>query len=256
MTVAVVAVAILLLIGVGLRQSLSVLRRFFIPASVIAGFVGLGAVNVADWLELRGRSASVVVAEVETNVEASPDESADGETEQPPSAETNNQAPTDDEPSRAAELAKVLSGWPGPLIAIVFAAMLLQPPASNVSDRSGAQASSGSQASRVGRQGLMVWIIVLGETFVGLLVTWLLIQPRFDLPNSFGFLIETGFAGGHGTAAAMGQVFANEKGRSWRSRFGPRVVDGDLRTGFRSDQRDRMDQCCRRVGLGAKVRVG
>lgn len=205
MTVAVVAVAILLLIGIGLRQSLSVLRRFFIPASVIAGFVGLGAVNVADWMELRGRSPAAVVAEAETNVEASPDESADGETEQPPSAETNNQSPADDEPSRAAELAKVLSGWPGPLIAIVFAAMLLQLPASKVSDH------SGSQASRVGRQGLMVWIIVLGETFVGLLVTWLLIQPRFDLPNSFGFLIETGFAGGHGTAAAMGQVFANEK---------------------------------------------
>ncbi|MEL6105986.1 MAG: sodium:glutamate symporter, partial [Planctomycetota bacterium] len=112
---------------------------------------------------------------------------------------------TEDLPSRAAQLAKVLSGWPGPLIAIVFASMLLQPPASKSSDH------SGSQASRVGRQGLMVWIIVLGETFVGLLVTWLLIQPRFDVPNSFGFLIETGFAGGHGTAAAMGQVFANEK---------------------------------------------
>ncbi|MEC8475455.1 MAG: sodium/glutamate symporter, partial [Planctomycetota bacterium] len=61
--------------------------------------------------------------------------------------------------------------------------------------------------TRVGREGLMVWVIVLGQTTVGLLVTWLLIKPFFDVPNSFGMLIETGFAGGHGTAAAMGQVF-------------------------------------------------
>ncbi len=61
--------------------------------------------------------------------------------------------------------------------------------------------------SRVGRQGLMVWVIVLGETAIGLIATLLLIKPFFDVPHSFGTLIETGFAGGHGTAAAMGQVF-------------------------------------------------
>ena len=53
----------------------------------------------------------------------------------------------------------------------------------------------------------MVWIIVLGQTGIGLLATWLLVQPFYDVPNSFGMLIETGFAGGHGTAAAMGEVF-------------------------------------------------
>lgn len=93
-----------------------------------------------------------------------------------------------------------LQSWPGMLIAVVFACMFL--------DR-------GSRSLRqslglAGREGIVVWIVVLGQTAVGLLCTWLLIQPWFDVPNSFGMLIETGFAGGHGTAAAMGAVFESE----------------------------------------------
>ena len=92
---------------------------------------------------------------------------------------------------------ETLRQWPAWLIAVVFAGMLLERKSS----------PQGTHFPRVARQGLMVWIIVLGETAVGLLATWLLIQPFFDVPNAFGMLIETGFAGGHGTAAAMGQVF-------------------------------------------------
>lgn len=99
----------------------------------------------------------------------------------------------------AQSTASTLGNWPKWLIAVVFAGMLL--------DRQPRSATN--TAGRVGRQGLMVWIIVLGETAVGLLATWLLIQPFYDVPNSFGMLIETGFAGGHGTAAAMGEVFAH-----------------------------------------------
>ena len=55
----------------------------------------------------------------------------------------------------------------------------------------------------------MVWVIALGQMAIGLLATGLIIQRLYDVPNSFGMLIETGFAGGHGTAAAMGQVFAH-----------------------------------------------
>jgi ESS family glutamate:Na+ symporter len=102
-----------------------------------------------------------------------------------------------------AEVNHVLADWPGPLIAVVFAAMMLQQPSGSPRPR------DELAARRVGRQGLMVWIIVLGETMVGLLATWLLIQPFYDVPNSFGMLIETGFAGGHGTAGAMGQVFGS-----------------------------------------------
>jgi ESS family glutamate:Na+ symporter len=156
-------VAGLLLIGVVLRQCCRPLRSFYIPASVVAGFVGLALINAVWFVDTPGARHWV--------------------------QETNG----------------VLSSWPGPLIAVVFAAMMLQAPAG------GAHAHDESTARRVGREGLMVWIIVLGQTFVGLLATWLLIQPGNEVPNSFGMLIETGFAGGHGTAAAMGQVFSSEQ---------------------------------------------
>lgn len=99
---------------------------------------------------------------------------------------------------QANALAAQWKSWPGPLIAVVFAGMLLQRPSSSAVD----------SLARAGRQGLMVWIIVLGQTTAGLMATWLIIGPIFGAPASFGMLIETGFAGGHGTAAAMGEVFA------------------------------------------------
>jgi ESS family glutamate:Na+ symporter len=101
----------------------------------------------------------------------------------------------------ASLLSQELGRWPGWLIAVVFAGMLLERKPSSAKD----------SARRVGQQGLMVWIIVLGETAVGLVVTWLVVQNLYDVPNSFGMLIETGFAGGHGTAAAMGEVFAHPR---------------------------------------------
>ena len=91
----------------------------------------------------------------------------------------------------------ILKAWPSTLIAVVFAGMLL--PRASVPWKQSAQAA--------GREVIMVWIVVLGQTAIGLLITWLLIQPFYDVPNSFGMLLETGFAGGHGTATAMGQVF-------------------------------------------------
>ena len=94
-------------------------------------------------------------------------------------------------------IASTLQQWPGFLISIVFAGMLLERKPAPIKE----------SAEGVARQGLMVWIIVLGQTAIGLLATWMLIQPFYDVPNAFGMLIETGFAGGHGTAAAMGEVF-------------------------------------------------
>ncbi len=162
MSAAIVFVAILLLIGTGLRQSIRGLRLMYIPGSVVAGFLGLAAVGLSR--SMGGEGVQL----------------------------------------RVANLTETLAGWPGPLIAVVFATMMLQQP-----DAGSARMEDTSLARRVGRQGLMVWIIVLGETMVGLWATWWLIQPYYDVPNSFGMLIETGFAGGHGTAAAMGQVFAS-----------------------------------------------
>jgi ESS family glutamate:Na+ symporter len=144
-------VAVLLVIGVALRQRVPIFRWLYIPASVIAGLVGLLVVQANRW---------------------------------------HTAATTE-------QWAATLGDWPGWLIGIVFAGMLLERE----------PAAAGESISRVGRQGLMVWIIVLGQTGIGLLATWLLVQPFYDVPNSFGMLIETGFAGGHGTAAAMGEVF-------------------------------------------------
>lgn len=110
----------------------------------------------------------------------------------------------DIEPARTiSQSVSVLKSWPATLIAVVFAGMLL--PRAMVPWRQSIGAA--------GREALMVWIIVLGQTAVGLWLTWLLIQPFYDVPNSFAMLIETGFAGGHGTAAAMGQVFGSSQVR-------------------------------------------
>jgi len=158
MTIAIVLTAVLLLVGLALRLTIPLFRWLYIPASVIAGFLGLLAVQLSANRE----------HEVANLFNAS---------------------------------APDWQSWPGVLIAVVFAGMLLER----------RPASVGSSLRRAGREGLMVWIIVLGQTAVGLTATWLLIQPLYDdgVPDAFGMLIETGFAGGHGTAAAMGEVFRN-----------------------------------------------
>jgi len=50
-------------------------------------------------------------------------------------------------------------------------------------------------------------IIGSGQYFVGLLVTVLILTPIFKVPHIFGTILEIGFAGGHGTAAGMEDVF-------------------------------------------------
>ncbi|MCG8651162.1 MAG: sodium:glutamate symporter, partial [Pirellulales bacterium] len=167
MTAALIFVAVLLLIGVTLRLSFDIFRWLYIPASVIAGLVGLFFVQTTLGLGLD------------------------------PSADDFQPAPL---VQQVDSWRATLKAWPKFLIAVVFAGMLLERKPSPVRE----------SVSRVGRQGLMVWIIVLGQTAVGLLATWWFIQPYHKVPNSVGMLIETGFAGGHGTAAAMGRVYASE----------------------------------------------
>ncbi len=168
MTQALLLVAGLLLVGVVLRQCFPLFRWLFIPASVVAGFVGLFVIQLS--------------LNVNLSVESNPNLD-------------RNQAIH----AWAFSVSDILSSWPGWLIAVVFAGMLLERKASTARE----------SARRVGQQALMVWIIVLGQTAIGLLATWLIIQQFYNVPNSFGMLIETGFAGGHGTAAAMGEVYAH-----------------------------------------------
>ncbi|MHC4991446.1 MAG: sodium/glutamate symporter family protein [Planctomycetota bacterium] len=99
----------------------------------------------------------------------------------------------------AAQLAGTLRSWPAPLIAVVFAGLLMEHPS-----RSFVQSLRGAALA-----GIAVWIIVLGQVLLGLLATWLVIRHRYEVPAAFGQLIEAGFAGGHGTATALGTIYAD-----------------------------------------------
>jgi len=156
MILACLFVAVLLVIGFALRNRFGIFDKIYIPASVIAGTIGLAVIQLLPFFSLP--------------------ESAD---------------------RILGEAVAVLAKWPAFLIAVVFAAMLLQ--------RHSGRHRLGMRATVC--EAIMVWIIALGQTAIGLLLTWLVIQPFYDVPNAFGMLIETGFAGGHGTAAAMGQIF-------------------------------------------------
>jgi ESS family glutamate:Na+ symporter len=87
--------------------------------------------------------------------------------------------------------------WPGILIAVVFAGLLLERPARPFHE----------SARLAARAGLYAWIIIVGQIILGLLATWLIIRRFFDVPMSFGQLIEAGFAGGHGSAVALGNIY-------------------------------------------------
>lgn len=103
----------------------------------------------------------------------------------------------------ATTLVAELRGWPGFLIAVVFAGLFLDKPA-----KPWARVVGGAA-----RQGNMVWIICLGQLALGLLAVLLVIEPLrlapYDgsAPIFFGHLIEAGFVGGHGTSSALGGVY-------------------------------------------------
>lgn len=156
MILACLFVAVMLAIGFVLRNRFAIFEKIYIPASVIAGTIGLAVIQSVPLLSLS------------------------------PSSEKH-----------FTESVEALAKWPAFLIAVVFAAMLLQ--------RHSGRRGIGMRATVC--EAIMVWIIALGQTAIGLSLTWLVIQPFYDVPNAFGMLIETGFAGGHGTAAAMGQIF-------------------------------------------------
>ena len=165
MQTAILVASGLLLFGFVLRAKLRLLQTCYIPASIAGGLAGLGIVQAAMFINRRGNGGGAEpLAWLTTDVV--------GE----------------------------LRTWPGWLIAVVFAGLLMESP------------SQGWRSSlrRAGQEGLMVWIIVLGQTAIGLVITWLVLAPLFGVPPTFGVLIETGFAGGHGTAAAMGEILEHK----------------------------------------------
>ena len=104
---------------------------------------------------------------------------------------------------QATAIVQSLRAWPGWLIAVVFAGLFLDKPAKPFM----------ASIQGAARQGNMVWIICLGQVAFGLLAAWLIIEPlrlgpfAEGVPIYFGQLIEAGFVGGHGTSAALGEVY-------------------------------------------------
>ncbi|NIP84710.1 MAG: sodium:glutamate symporter [Planctomycetales bacterium] len=94
------------------------------------------------------------------------------------------------------QLAATLRAWPSWLIAVVFAGLLLEPSRRRLS----------ASLRGAALNGIMVWVIVLGQLVLGLAAAWLFILPAYDVPPAFGQLLEAGFAGGHGTATALGTI--------------------------------------------------
>ncbi len=96
---------------------------------------------------------------------------------------------------------QVLSIWggiPGFMINIVFAALFLGKTLPKIKDI----------WKKAGPQIAFSHTVAWGQYVVGLGVTGLVLVPLFAVEPMFGTLIEIGFIGGHGTAAGLGDTFA------------------------------------------------
>jgi glutamate:Na+ symporter, ESS family len=91
-----------------------------------------------------------------------------------------------------------LKSLPTEFIALVFACLFLQ--------RTEHSHESKRSFSHVFAQTSLVWVSVMGQVLIGLSATILIYKPFFSEPMAFTSVLETGFAGGHGTAVAMGPV--------------------------------------------------
>ncbi len=86
---------------------------------------------------------------------------------------------------------------PGVLINVVFASLFL-----------GVQIPGIKKIWGIGGPQLCFGVVMgMGQYFIALLVTVLLLTPLFGVPHIFACIVEIGFSGGHGTAAGMKQVF-------------------------------------------------
>lgn len=98
-----------------------------------------------------------------------------------------------------ARLAAEWRSWPGWLIAVVFAGMLLEKPATTFRQ----------SLRRAASEGVVVWIIIVGQIALGFAVTWLILRPLFKTAMSFGQLLEVSWAGGFGSSTAWGNIYHN-----------------------------------------------
>jgi glutamate:Na+ symporter, ESS family len=97
------------------------------------------------------------------------------------------------------EIIDVWSELPGLLISVVFATLFL-----------GHRIPGPRQILAYGGPQLTLGLSMgAGQYVVGILLAIVVLGPVFGLPPITGALIEVGFEGGHGTAAGLGDTFAN-----------------------------------------------
>lgn len=88
--------------------------------------------------------------------------------------------------------------WPGITIALVFSALFLE------------VRKPMKISGRVGEVYLQISYVmfsIIGQMLVGVLLTLLIFSPFYKLPLAFASVLENGFAGGHGTAVAMKEIY-------------------------------------------------
>ncbi len=150
-------IAIFLLIGTLLRAKVSFVQRSFLPASIIAGLLGL----------ILGPNGSGIIP-----------------------------------------LSNQLGVYPGILIAVIFGALPLISPKVKWKEIS----------RRVGSMWSYSQIAMILMWGGGLLFSLLLLNPFWsDLHDGFGLILAAGFVGGHGSAAAIGDAFAQNGWEEARS---------------------------------------
>lgn len=93
-----------------------------------------------------------------------------------------------------------LKALPSEFIALVFACLFLQ--------RREQGASSMVRTTDVLAQTALIWVSVMGQALIALVATLLVYKPLFGQPLAFTSVLEAGFAGGHGTAVAIGPILA------------------------------------------------
>ena len=96
-------------------------------------------------------------------------------------------------------LSDAFAQYPGILIALVFAALPF----------AAASTTSGVLTRRLAHLWSFSTVAIVGQWGVGVALAAILLRPLWpDLNPGFGALIAVGFVGGHGTAAAVGEVYA------------------------------------------------
>ena len=97
-----------------------------------------------------------------------------------------------------AEVEAVWTSLPSLLINIVFACLFLGAPVPSL----------GSVARTAGPLVRFSLVNAVGQFVLGLGLVWLVLTPVFGVHPLFACIIEVGFSGGHGSASAMGPVYA------------------------------------------------